>query len=67
MTQIEDGHAVPVMKLGQTTPSADGPQPWMTNPLARWGVEDVLDTYSLRFPNDMVEVIDGLLQIVVLS
>ena len=30
MTQIVDGHAVPVMKLGQTTSSADG-QSWMTS------------------------------------
>ena len=28
MTPIVDGHAAPVMKLGQTT---DGPQSWMTS------------------------------------
>ena len=31
MTQIVDGHAVLVMKLGQTISSADGPQSWMTS------------------------------------
>ena len=31
MTTIVDGHAVPVMKLGQTTSSADGPQSRMTS------------------------------------
>ena len=35
------------------------------DPLAWWGLKDVLDTYSIGVPNDMVEVIDGLLQMVV--
>ena len=31
MTQRGDGPAVPVMKLGPTTSSADGPLSWMTS------------------------------------
>ena len=59
-------HAEPVKKLGQTTSSAAGPQSWMTRSSGVVGPQGC-PGHSLRFPNDMVEVIDGLLQMLVRS
>ena len=42
--------------------SAAGPQSWMTRSSGVVGPQGCPGHYSLRFPNDMVEVIDGLLQ-----
>ena len=62
-----DGHAVPVMKPGQTISSAAGPHSWTSSSSGKVEASRiVLDTYSIGVHNDMIEVIDELLQIGVL-